>query len=314
VTGAARDLRAEQDHAEWHGWMDAQGYDFADDSYQAEAFAAGMHAERDLAAVHETPPVTDEHRGLWPALDAPGRYRAACSCGFGITGTPKELADFGRDHDDSPRCRHVVFIVDGGKRVDQPEVTAAPPAQPAPASPHLGCAVCASGVTVPHGAGGTPGQAAPVQSADLAAIAAFGAWIGQTDTARVLLSWQQRDDEHHAWRAVADAVRMALAAQEPHAAPGPAGCECGHAQTGHAFSDDVCAVPDCPCPGYRRTPRPPELADATAKSDRLEGQLEDVRNVITDMLAAFSPSGSGHTARVGQVQIAKWRTRAGLTS
>jgi hypothetical protein len=46
-------------------------------------------------------------------------------------------------------------------------------------------------------------------------------------------------------------------------APGPAGCECGHAQTGHAFSDDVCAVPDCPCPGYRRTPRPaPELAAA----------------------------------------------------
>lgn len=45
-----RDHQAEQDHAEWHGWMDAQGYDFADDSYQAEAFAAGMQAERDLAA------------------------------------------------------------------------------------------------------------------------------------------------------------------------------------------------------------------------------------------------------------------------
>lgn len=65
----------------------------------------------------ETPAV-DEHRGLWPALDAPGRYRAACSCGFGITGTPKELADWGRGHDDSPRRQHVVFIVDGGKRVD----------------------------------------------------------------------------------------------------------------------------------------------------------------------------------------------------
>jgi hypothetical protein len=48
-----RDLQAEQDHAEWHGWMDAQGYDFADDSYQAEAFAAGMQAERDLAAAQE---------------------------------------------------------------------------------------------------------------------------------------------------------------------------------------------------------------------------------------------------------------------
>jgi hypothetical protein len=46
-----RDLRAEEMHAEWHGWMAAQGYDITDDDRAlAEAFAAGMQAERDLAA------------------------------------------------------------------------------------------------------------------------------------------------------------------------------------------------------------------------------------------------------------------------
>lgn len=60
--------------------------------------------------------------------------------------------------------------------------------------------------------GKTPGQAA--HPLDLAAIAAFGAWIGQTDTARVLLSWQERPSEERSdWRAVADAVRMAIEAQ-----------------------------------------------------------------------------------------------------
>lgn len=47
---AERDPQAEQDHAEWRGWMEAQGYQFDDDSYQAEAFAAGMQAQRDLDA------------------------------------------------------------------------------------------------------------------------------------------------------------------------------------------------------------------------------------------------------------------------
>lgn len=100
----------------------------------------------------------------------------------------------------------------------------------------------------------------------------------------------------------ADAILAAIAAQEPHAAPGPDVCECGHAWAHHAFSDDVCAVAGCPCTRPRPEPKPaPELAEVR-------------RAVIIEILAAFSPSGSGHTARVGMVQIAKWRTRAGLTS
>jgi hypothetical protein len=43
-----------------------------------------------------------------------------------------------------------------------------------------------------------------------------------------------------------------------------------------------------------------ELAEALAESRQL-------REIIDDILSRFGPSGSGHTARVGQVQIAKWR-------
>jgi hypothetical protein len=146
----------------------------------------------------------------------------------------------------------------------------------------------------------TPGQA------DMAALVR-AAQAADHATRPAGRNWTRVGDDQVA-RLIGGAQAALIAAQEPHAAPGPAGCECGHAQTGHAFSDDVCAVPDCPCPGYRRTPRAaPELAAAMRES-RLRAE------VITEILAAFSPSGSGHTARVGQVQIAKWRTRAGLTS
>ena len=47
------------------------------------------------------------------------------------------------------------------------------------------------------------------------------------------------------------------------------------------------------------------LADVT-------GQGDDLRELVAEILSHFGPSGSGHTARVGQVQIAKWSKRAGL--
>lgn len=49
----------------------------------------------------------------------------------------------------------------------------------------------------------------------------------------------------------------------------------------------------------------PELTAAMAETRQL-------RDLTAEILAAFGPSGSGHTARVGQVQIRKWRQRAGL--
>lgn len=58
----------------------------------------------------------------------------------------------------------------------------------------------------------------------------------------------------------------------------------------------------------------PGLAALRERLARAEGDRNAARNVVADILDCFSPSGSGHTARVGQVQIAKWRTRAGLTS
>jgi hypothetical protein len=50
----ARDLAAEEAHAEFTGWMEAQGYPSPDDRYDGDemagAFAAGMQAGRDLIA------------------------------------------------------------------------------------------------------------------------------------------------------------------------------------------------------------------------------------------------------------------------
>jgi hypothetical protein len=47
-----RDPQAEQDHAEWRGWMEANAYSTHPDDCEgmAEAFEAGMRAARDLAA------------------------------------------------------------------------------------------------------------------------------------------------------------------------------------------------------------------------------------------------------------------------
>jgi hypothetical protein len=50
---------------------------------------------------------------------------------------------------------------------------------------------------------------------------------------------------------------------------------------------------------------PAELGAAMAETRQLRG-------LVAEILGHFGPSGSGHTARVGQVQIAKWRDRAGL--
>jgi hypothetical protein len=58
-----------------------------------------------------------------------------------------------------------------------------------------------------------------------------------------------------------------------------------------------------------------------AAIEQLQADLREAQHaarvraeVVTDMLTVFRPSGSGMTARVGQVQIAKWRDRAGLPS
>lgn len=42
-------------------------------------------------------------------------------------------------------------------------------------------------------------------------------------------------------------------------------------------------------------------------------QIADLRGLAAEILDEFAPTGAGHAARVGQVQIRKWRERAGLT-
>lgn len=56
---AGRDPQAEHDCAEWRGWMEANAYSTHPDDCEgmAEAFAAGMQAERDLDAAQGPQPV-----------------------------------------------------------------------------------------------------------------------------------------------------------------------------------------------------------------------------------------------------------------
>jgi hypothetical protein len=78
------------------------------------------HAQEAAQALPRENPQADPqdgHRGLWPPLDAPGRYRAACSCGDSATGPAQNVRAWGSSHDDSPLRRHVVSIADGGRPV-----------------------------------------------------------------------------------------------------------------------------------------------------------------------------------------------------
>jgi hypothetical protein len=111
----------------------------------------------------------------------------------------------------------------------------------------------------------------------------FADTFGQDDT----LTWGELDaDEQVGFEKLAQAVAGAIAAQQPQ-----------------------------PAPELAATPRPrvdwARVSEVVADRER---ERDEARAVVADMLDCFSPSGSGHTARVGQVQITKWRTRAGLTS
>lgn len=64
--------------------------------------------------------MTDDHRGLWPAPDAPGRYHVRCSCmRWEVKGTAEQILKASGRHDDAPWQRHVVSIANGGRRIDE---------------------------------------------------------------------------------------------------------------------------------------------------------------------------------------------------
>jgi hypothetical protein len=129
----------------------------------------------------------------------------------------------------------------------------------------------------------TPGQAAY----EAYAMAApddleFAEWDELPD-------WQQR---------AIDAA--AQAGYEHHAGPQPAPSR-AELETAMAL-----ALQDLIDEDATQQPQPaPELAAAM-------GEARQLRELVVDMLTAFTVTGSGHSARVGQVQIAKWRKRAGL--
>lgn len=64
-------------------------------------------------------------------------------------------------------------------------------------------------------------------------------------------------------------------------------------------------------PGSGLAPEP-DLPGLTAQLAAAEAYAAECQGLVAEILDHFGPSGSGHTARVGQVQIARWRERAGL--
>jgi len=142
---------------------------------------------------------------------------------------------------------------------------------------------CAGG----HGAtadGTTPGQAA------------YEAAV------RVMLDGDTPDQPSFAWDAIGSLERASW-----------------EAAARAAFKAFIDAPPKIVLTDADRPQPAPELA-ATARAAQLtidrdlaRHDAATLRELTAEILDHFGPSGSGHTARVGQVQIAKWRTRAGLT-
>jgi hypothetical protein len=156
-----RDLQAEQDHAEWRGWMKAQGYAFDDDSYQAEAFAAGMEAQRDLDGRDEPAP------DATPAT-ADGDARNAA---------------LRADRDQLRECLHRIALGRGIPALAADQALSASRTLAA-----SGCLVCAE-VGGPHGVPQAPPTPAPASPEDPAVIAAsFEREIAELNAERVRLA------------------------------------------------------------------------------------------------------------------------------
>ena len=123
----------------------------------------------------------------------------------------------------------------------------------------------------------------------------------------------QYQADHLSWRDFADLAREALTAAgaigayDPNHEPGLSECGCRMCNpqpapgVAAAIQDVIDRYPE----REPQTAPAPELAAAMIETRHL-------RELVVDMLTAFTVTGSGHSARVGQVQIAKWRKRAGL--
>jgi hypothetical protein len=63
-----------------------------------------------------------------------------------------------------------------------------------------------------------------------------------------------------------------------------------------------------PCPGCEAE----QLADVTRALDLARDEITSVRNVLARVLGEFQRSGSGHSARLGQVAVARAYRDGGL--
>jgi hypothetical protein len=150
----------------------------------------------------------------------------------------------------------------------------------------------------------TPGQAA---------YEAFRRWYAAECEARTMTQ-DFNESKYEAMRRafLAGTETRAIAAQQPEPAPDPDVCACGHYWAHHAFSDDVCAVADCPCTRPRPAQPAPELAAAMA--DRAE--LEDAYAAAHGRVAELEAERDRYRFALAQIasgaETAPDASRAGL--
>lgn len=115
----------------------------------------------------------------------------------------------------------------------------------------------------------TPGQAACI---------AWNAHYAEEHGIEARNEWAASDQRgRDAW----DAAAQAAIAAQPQGEPVCADPRCVHFRSSHAFSDDVCAVPGCPCDRYRAAAQPqpaPGDAEPTASWQHAIRALADIRD------------------------------------
>jgi hypothetical protein len=132
---AGRDPQAEQDHAEFTGWWEAQGYDadhaqtFYGADVMAETFLAGMQAQRDLVAAQE-PRAAPGKIAARHAAEAGLPPEAAAILAQAVPELATALDDFNFEHNQVIELRAVVLdmarsiraSMNGGGRIARSEV------------------------------------------------------------------------------------------------------------------------------------------------------------------------------------------------
>ena len=301
-----RDLRAEVVHREFTGWIDAQSWPLISGpevytlDEMAMAFAAGMQAQRDLAAAAPAPRADD---GCPIEAVLPDGHHP-CKLRRGHDGS-HEFADEG-SWEPAPQAELI-------RQLRAALAEAAGHVEPAGQNSELVIAgwLELAGRETDHTGQFAQPQAAPeaISPEPIIVSPGDGSAIGS------LLAHVLPIPE----------IEQPQAAPELAPCPGCESLRRQHAETCGEVGILAAALREIQG-AYAAGTYAHDLAHTTL--DRLHGLLpeakaapelaaamretRDLCELAAEIISAFGPSGFGHTARVGQVQIRKWRERAGL--